>query len=156
MNRLQVLVSEESYRRNRSFLFCDFFVELCELAEACYGFANIHVDSTDSQAMNECYKNTIDLLPVDCINSSRYISDSDWLIKDVCWLNFISNRHLEQLPLDTKVFLSEMPFYRKNDRGVYFAVADDPYMGEKSYERIRKLRQIFQPVICEDDWYKFV
>lgn len=156
MNRLHVHISKESYGKCTEFSLFNYFVELCELSEACYGFACVHIDSTDSQAVTECYKNTIEFLPVDCINSNRYVTNSDKVIKDVCWINFISNKHLRILKINPEPFLSVLPFYKKNDRGIYFAVANNPYMGEESYDRIRRLREIFRPIICEDDWYNFV
>jgi hypothetical protein len=155
MNKLCMYITEDSFKRNTEFLLFNYFVELCELLEACYGFACIHVDSTDSQAVTECYKNTIKFLPIDCINSSKYITDSNKVIKDVCWLNFISNDHLQQLTVDCESFLSSLPFYKKTDRGVYFAIANEPYMGEESYSRIKQLRDIFKPIICEENWYNF-
>lgn len=153
MNQFVILITPKCFEKMQNFNLFNFFFEIAEKLNACYGFTNIHIDSESMNLVKECYQKTVEFLPIDCINSNYYEQSCDKIIKDVCWMNFLNNNHIKKSWHSINPILKNLPFYKKSKRGVYFALSDNPYIGEESYKVVRKLRKLFKPVICKDDWY---
>ena len=146
VNRLLVTLASPTLSRTTATVLADFFQRMVDLFEPSYAFANVHVDTTDSTVLREIYETNLQSRPVDTINVNRYEWDSQRMIKDVCWLNFLSNAHLDRFEGWESV-LSPLPIFRRLSAGVMFAISDHPM--DIDEVRLTTLRRFFAPLISD-------
>jgi hypothetical protein len=126
----------------------DFFCRRVVDFDACYGFANVHFDSADASCLRQLYDETIQVRPIDYINATRYEWDCDRVIKDVCWLNYLTDTHLGLAGVSAEA-LRGFPFYRRVGKGVVFALSGDPCLRSFDVSQLASLRASLEPVISE-------
>lgn len=146
VNQLSVVVGDASSGREHFAETVDAFQELVELFEASYAFGNVHIDMTDSTVLDDVYALNISQKPIDTMNVNRFEWDCQRVIKDVCWLNFLSYDHLSSCD-GWEVILGELPCFRRTARGAVFAISTDPY--EIDSALLYRLRAFFAHLISD-------
>lgn len=136
-------------------LLIDFFESTVIDFKSCYAFSCLHIDSPDSYVVKEEFVRLIKSQPVDCISSNRYIWSSETEIKDVCWLNYISEGHLSRLPDNISEEIKSLcPYSKDVSNGILFAASKHPNFKSDELQIFKELRKMLEQIICDDNWYE--
>jgi len=121
------------------------FLEIAYLFDACYAFASLHIDSTDSAYLDEQYEKLLPIIPVDYLNINRYKRLCDKFIKGVGWLNFFTKNHLSQID---STRMPELMYQTEKNGCMGFAISESPLMCDLRV--LQKCRVALAPIIIDE------
>lgn len=146
VSELQLYIEEGRLSETSWPVIRECFRAFLEVLTPNYAFSATHVDAPDTAEVEREYERRLAFQPVDSLNDNRYVWDSDKLIRDVGWLNFLSQAHLSTLGPDAIAICRAQQWAIDVSGGLAFGIGESPFGDYRAV--LQGLRSGLAPITC--------